>query len=553
MPTAGTYTAWQQLKPLEGDVATDLQNQEKLDLEKQQQDREDARFTADEKEKAAKAAKEKRKEREDDLNALDVKATGFSSHDDPIIDLYSRPGGLKDQYNSVMDALEKNPDDRDALMKLHNMKKSVETLNQFRAPIMDNATALGKGLADGTYSETLNKKTKDDYNALMKAQYTYQFDDKGIIGVKRVGSAPYDPDGDGIPNDFSVQDVNDASRFANFRQRFDVKKDMDQAKVDFGTKETVTDGAGYTTTTIKGFDQKKKPLLTKSIDDKFGPSLDKMTDAFKSYLGDTLKTDPASVKTDADFQDIKKHYVDNVIAQYDEVQKNEKNYTAENAADDNAIKRSELSLKKKIAAGKINKDEVSIGEGVTPTEQTYGTINMTKIDTNTTRSIPVQGQVIIPALSARVSVKTGNKYHVVKTNFTNFNVQNYTYNKDGKLVLNGFHEVTKNNTTKTSIDTTDDPDAESAIKTTETTKTGLENKKATVTVSSENEALVAKGLKMSVDQMRNSVKVQKGASSNPAPVKTTIMRSDIATKAKAAGYTAQEYEKLLIGKGIQIK
>jgi hypothetical protein len=273
-------------RPLEGSVVDLISGIEQQDnFNKQFKYRKDR----DEQEKKDKNAKDLRA----NLEKAVAPITGYSSHDEATIDFIGRSGGLRDQIAETTIALQKDPNNPSLITKSINLEKSIETIKQLQTGLLTRTKTLVSGLDEGKYSKYLNTNLREGYNSLV-GEYKYQYgtDDKGNV-IVNTGSGNFDRDGDGIPDSMNLSDVYDDSKLGVFKPKFDDESFLKEAKLRYGSKEQVRDGtSNYMKTTIKGFDPNKRQDLSDEIDGLFGKNKASMTDAAKSYLGDSRQIEP---------------------------------------------------------------------------------------------------------------------------------------------------------------------------------------------------------------------------------------------------------------------
>ncbi len=364
-------------KPLEGSVVDDLRNQELMDMQNREQNREDMRIRLAQKEKQD-AKNEAYDKKIADVASKDVPITGYSSVDEGVIDYIQGQGGLLDQYYETMEQLRVQPNGKDRaklLAKSNNLEKNIDTIKQLQEGLVARTAELQKGLDSGELSPELNKQRKDELNSIIK-DYKFKLlnDENGVLRV-RYGNENqvYDPDGDGVANEFTLSELLDGRKLGNFKPKFQPTKWLADAKPRYGTKETVTDG-NYTKTTIKGFNPDLQGELNKEVDTLFGESVAGMSDNAKSYLADIKNIDYKSMD-EKQFSEFKEEYKNQFKAQYDATDKKERDYGAMNASQRLAYDKSKDAEKKKVEYEVVTTPPVYEKAGVKPA-QGYKTVSV---------------------------------------------------------------------------------------------------------------------------------------------------------------------------------
>ena len=348
MAGPGTYSAYRQLKPLEGDISNDIQQQEENGFKRRALDQ------AEEREKNDQL--EKQKEREKPIKLPDIPYSEYVSHDKRTIDLFTGDQNFIKEYADNEQALIKEPYNSQFIIKKKNMDNAIEQIAKAQSGISGKAKALQDGLNTGVLSPTLNKDYIKNYNSLIDATgYYYKLNkNTGVVSVE----VP-DANGDGIPEEFSLQDAYDPSKLTGFKKKFQYESFLTAAKDRYGSLEKVRDpSTGYTKTTLKGFDKKKMTDLNSEINTLFGNDVSKMTDEAKSYLADVLNIDPSTIK-DAEFDKMKTDFVKRFINTYETTDKEEFNRSDQNA--DQSRAQSERHYKQTRADKKKDEPQEEMG------------------------------------------------------------------------------------------------------------------------------------------------------------------------------------------------
>jgi len=214
MPQPGTYTAYRQLRPLEGDISQDIQQQEENNFRRRALDQVDQRTQND------KADKEERRKQE----LWDKHVKPLSNYDTGSKTLNEAQGRLileaQKQYVPLMSTLN-NPKATDeeklnATLKLQNINNLPENLSAMTKTLTERDLAIRKGVQDGTLfaNPDYEKNYQEGYQNKLLA-----LDDNGMPMV-----AFKDLDGDG-KNDLETYD-----QIQNVVPKYDIQKRFDRDK-----------------------------------------------------------------------------------------------------------------------------------------------------------------------------------------------------------------------------------------------------------------------------------------------------------------------------------
>lgn len=307
MAQPGTYTAYRQLKPLEGDVSQDIQQQEENGFRRRALKLAEDRFAQDK----ADAIEDKKKP----IKSIDAPVSEYASHTKRVLDLFNGDQNFIGEYVDTQLALQKDPYNSKLIEKNINMENTIEQIANAQKGIAGKTKALSDGLNSGELSPFLNKDYTQNYNSLIDATgYSYKFNkDTGVTTVVRA-----DANGDGIPDEFSLQDAYDPTKLTAFKTKFKDTTYLEDAKKRYGKFEDIKDGVtgNYLKTVDKGFDPNKIKDLNLEINSIFGSDVSKMTDQAKSYLADTLNVDPSKVD-EVTFSAMKRDFSRRLINSYD--------------------------------------------------------------------------------------------------------------------------------------------------------------------------------------------------------------------------------------------
>lgn len=322
----GKFAAYQELTPNTGNISDSITKaedqafkfrEEKRLIQKQNQERQDI---LDAKEKV------KQEAFQNEVSKGIINKTGINSHDKRIIEVLNGKGGVIDQLVETLKGLEKDPYNTDLIVRRGGLLKSVETINGLTSGMKQNLGVLQKGLADKTLSPYLNKSLMDNlYGIFNNIDYKFDIKPDGTITALNLGKDPngkmIDVDGDGLPDDISLQNIFDVKTY----QRFNSQTWIDTHAKDFGIATSVKEKDGKVLTRI-GFDPLKYADLKAKINNTFGTDVKNMTNEGKSLLADDLNiTDPTKL-TDTEFNSIKDNFAKQVIDKFDNTAKDLTDY-----------------------------------------------------------------------------------------------------------------------------------------------------------------------------------------------------------------------------------
>lgn len=400
MAEKGTYTAYQQLRPLEGDISKDLQQQEENGFRRRAEDRY--------KEEAEQ--KKKDKEAEDKKALWDKYVKPLSNYDTGSKTLNEAQGRLliqaQKEYVPLMQVIESpNASDEDKLkatLKLQNLNNLPENLTQFTKSLTDRDIAYRKAVdsksiyADPNYEKNFQEGYENKLLSL---------DENGMPLI-----AFRDQNGDG-QNDMETYDqVKNIVDTYDIQQRFNWDADLEDASKNVKPIEVTRDN-GSTTTTKTGADE---GLLSDYVagqlylGDKSTPS-----PKFKSYMRD-FNVDPSDTKAVAALENRYKNSIRLRVKGKDSVTQND------SALDWQKEKNSQKEIDKK--------NKVSYGVVTTPPAfKEAGYNSMTGYKT-----VAVQGKVTMPAITFKGTTKKDGKSTEKEETITNGQIQSYTVVKNGK-------------------------------------------------------------------------------------------------------------------------
>ena len=303
MPTKGTYSALNQLRPLENNLQGILNDARRQDNIDRQQDRID--------DNAKKREKEARQTSK--INAYDKlksQKTGYSSIDEGIADYIENK--LVTKLDEAYAILEKDPDNFRAKLEIDRITKQPEQLKLLSKALVERRETLEKGKADGTLSKTLNKGKIETFDKVFK---DFDFALDYADGKTQLF---LDVDGDGIDDSQSegitLSNIFEADKLGEFIPAFNLDTYITEAKKKLSTSETDIQ-TGLSTERNKGVNETSVSVLETDMNDRFGTSVETMTTAFKSLVQDNLGLELPT--TDEEMTAIKDKIKDKITSQVD--------------------------------------------------------------------------------------------------------------------------------------------------------------------------------------------------------------------------------------------
>lgn len=335
MPQKGTYTAYQQLRPIESDLG-----QIALDAAavRRQRERE-----AEAKRAASAAARQEQKSNiakgfREDYGKLTEVVTGNKSIDEALA---RGVGKARDFMGDTYKEIERNPamyDDVNTSMKLANASNFSKNLKTISERYTEYAEKVGGGIMDGSLSGW-NNETLNDLNSIFKdGNLDVSIDPETGLPIAVFakedddGEYIYDEDGEVVMERMNLLEVLDGRGLQDTPAKFDLAKHAQAAGKDLGDRMIKTEGGSFTTRELQTFDM-IEPEVRKLAKGLIG-TVKNPSDIAKSIWSDSLGRDrpPGGEFTEADMLAIEDAYVNATRPFYDEKDKADVNFGARNAA-----------------------------------------------------------------------------------------------------------------------------------------------------------------------------------------------------------------------------
>lgn len=402
MANPNSYQAYKEVTPLGNGISEDMKYWNEDGYKRREEEAE--------KEKAKQEAQEKKETKRKNLfNEINKKLKVNDSRSKSLNELVAtKVHGLKNEfYLPVMEVLS-NPNRTEeqefkARLKLSQVHEVPEKLNMIIDKIATRNAEYDELKKQGLVFEEL------DYEKLFRDGYEgmdIQFDDNMSPMV-----AYRDLDGDGIKDFETFEEITGAepSRF-KFQKKYNLD---DLASKAASTKEA---GLGYIDQTTGRY---TKTTQTKEIKE----------EAVKSYARRTM-VDEEGKATDVALSELRKRGLDvnadNVELVIEDFEKMIKDRSDKLYKESFNI----YPVRSTSGSGKTEpKNTVSFGGAVTPSKGNWGSMYK-DLDVKNFNSISVKG-VVVPALSTD------------KGDLTDLSITNYTYDKQGRLVFDGYVQEEK--------------------------------------------------------------------------------------------------------------
>ncbi len=401
MANPHSYAAYKEVTPLGNGISEDMKYWNDDGYRRRREEADDAKEKERAKEKRLQANKDLFKDIYKDLKAS---PSGSKSYDEitgrALMQLESQ---YEDVFKVLSDDNRTKEDEFNARIKLQKLHNSPEKLD-----------AMAKALAqrNSEYIQNYNNDSifpEPEYEKLFQNGYEgfeikYDDDLNPIIAYR-------DLDGDGILDFETFDEITGAkpSKF-QFQKKYNLEEmAIAAAKGKDGALgyDDITKGSTYLTTQTK---QIKEDAITRHAE---------------SVLvnGDGTASEVALSELRKRGLDVTKENVDKIKADFVQMIKDRSDYLEKENHEASAL--TSLLNNRENNKRKDEEKAPSIGEPVSPSQGNWGSIHK-DIDTEKYNSVPV-GNVVVPAIGE----------------VSDLHVTNYTYGKDGKLILDGYTQEVK--------------------------------------------------------------------------------------------------------------
>ena len=529
----GNFTAYQQLTPTEspnfGEVARNVADREiaREAKEKAQSDKD-----RDTQKKISNNFKQ-------DYDTLTNVITGTSSIDEAFGKGVAQ---ARDRMGDIYKQIQSNPalgNDVSTQMELQNLRNYAKTLKISSDKITEFNTLLAEGSRDGSLSNWNKKHLNIADSIYRKSNLTVGVDHKGraiaaTVKVDDDGETILGKDGKPIVEELSLPQVMQGGGLPSLVPIYNMAEQAQSIGPDLGKKTVKKQDGSFSHIEYQNFEDIEgnvRSLVKGLIGNSSNP-----TDIAKSIWSDVLREDSSDLGEE-DMKKVEDVYVNTIKSFYDETSKRETNLGARNSA----IK--EANRKKEVKSKDSLKQRVK-------SDFTVITDQDSKIEKKNFVGVSGDIQGMATSFSLPTDPKTKESSATVIGSNGNKVVVNEIYLLDsGELAYSGFElrgKITgqpvdpdgedlgnlSSNVVKNKIGGGSDTD--DRVLTSIAKVYGLEN-----------EGELKNLLKSKVKEFSNNPTEKSNALS--------IKSIDIEAKAKASGYSVEEYTKLLKEKGVKIK
>lgn len=268
MAEAGTYSAFRQLKPLEGDIASDMLAQEELGFKRRQEKRVEDQLAQN---KLDKADKEKK-------DLWDKYAKPLNNYDSGSKSLNEVQGRAlleaQKQYlplmNTLQDSKASDDDKLKATLKLNNIQQMPERMQAITKALTDRDIMIKKGIAEGKLWDN-PEYTKNFQEGFSNKNVVIDDDGNPMLLIKNE---------DGTSKMETYDQITKGHNSYDFTPRFDKDKELLEAATKLQPEVNVADDGTWTTKTTAI----NKDLLKNYVDGQlFQSDGETPTDKLKSF------------------------------------------------------------------------------------------------------------------------------------------------------------------------------------------------------------------------------------------------------------------------------
>lgn len=269
---SGKGAAWQRLGGLNNDLS-DIVTQQELLNNRHEKEKQDAL----DKDRKKKEAKNK------ELSGITTgNKTRYLNFEHSITDAFRREGGVIDKYADAQKRLEIDPSDSEALAIKTNIEREVKRIASIKNAIIGYNQKLAEGIATGTLSKKLNEGYLTNMQRINNGQIEFEVDDYG--GVKILNKGNVDLDGDGYPDELTLEAIADKNNFGVWEKDFDLNSYNVELKKQFEEIHTKKDDGTFTTIEKQGYNPAYAGDVKNKYRDVLGQDISSLTNKGKSYL-----------------------------------------------------------------------------------------------------------------------------------------------------------------------------------------------------------------------------------------------------------------------------
>ncbi|KZE77497.1 hypothetical protein AV926_14070 [Myroides marinus] len=467
-------SAYAAAKPSSFNLADTIAQQDKLNLAHQDQKRQEQQL---EQQRKDKQFDRDEKLRERLLKSIQNYDTGSSSLNELqsriIMQAVNRKGEI---YNKLRNG---NIGDEERI-KLEMENMNLDSLPANLKVATQNFTKMNNEYMEGVKNGSLFRNLDFERKVLNGFEnYLGGIDENGfpLVGFK-------DIDGDGKMDLMPWDNLKDGIGVWEFQPKLNYDEMISKMSKGIGTVKT-KDREGYDVITEKGIPLDIAQVSAKSL--MYDPE-GNIKDFTKSRLRE-LGYDYKNVNEDI-LKGIERDVTERILNSKDRESLRERDTTSEQGALNRA------QSERHFRASQVKEEKSGLGEAVEPTKATWG--SHYKELAKDVRSIPITGKVSLDAVSVKEQGKN-------KT-YSNVTIDNYSYTKDGKMVISGSYPEGKTTRSLVGLNAWSDDKV-----------TVAENKKMKTIVSKETESRIAKMLNTTTDELKQRANYTSKNMSNELP------------------------------------
>lgn len=406
MATQGKNAAYRQLRPLQGDLSSDVKYWNEDAARRRREDRIDDQIEYRRAEKAKQDKKDLYDKYVKPLNNYDTKSTSLNEINGRLLQQAT------EQYGPLIETLESetasNEEKLKAQLKLQTLNQLPENLKSVTDFYTNQHNSYLTGLENGTIwkDEAYEKAFANGFENIQMG-----LDDKGLPTVAFI-----DRDGDGIADKING-DVLDVQSFEqikkglptfNFQKKFNIEgyiNEFSNPKTGLGVRERTTD-TGFTKNTVKGIDPKNLNFATDKLFNQPGVTESALREYGLEYSEDNI------------FK-IKEDFKKSVLAKSN----------SSNVTDVDASARTSAAREARLNRESKSK-EAKLTEPSKPSDDIWD-LKATNVNPEKVNSLGVQG-VQLPTVKGRDGAI-----------YSNVDVHNITFNEEGKMVIDASSTIEK--------------------------------------------------------------------------------------------------------------
>lgn len=346
MATKGTYTAYQALRPLEGDFGDTAEKAA------------DRKIAADERkrlENERRTAKQKAisDSFQQDYNTLSEVITNNKSIDEAFA---RGVGEARDMMGGIYKQIQQNPalaNDVDVQLKLQNLRNFSKNLKTVSTRYTDHATKITEGIQNGTISAWEDDKLNQVDSIFRQANLAVRPD--WSTGLPIGATQKVDENGDPVLDEYGAKEVDDL----NLIEVLDGRGLGELTNIYNMSEEAQTIGPDLGKRVIKKPDGSFSHIEYQLFED-IEPDVRNLV---KGFIGDTRNPSPIAKSIwsdvlgnkskeldDADMKEIEDAYTQTIKAFYDEKSQGTTDFSARNAAIKEANRKKEVKKLETVAS-----------------------------------------------------------------------------------------------------------------------------------------------------------------------------------------------------------